>query len=62
MKIKISTGVAESTKVTMEEKCGGAVVNGARTNLGVNSLSMSVRRTMMKRRMKMTKRKTKQSN
>ena len=45
---RTSTGVVERIEESTEVKCGGAAVKGAKTSLGVNLLSMRVKRTKTK--------------
>lgn len=56
---RTSTGVAGPISLTTEARCGGAAVSKERTNLVVSSLSMNVKKTMMKKMMTTTKKKTK---
>ena len=57
MRKKTSTGAAEPTCLTMEEKCGGAAENVGKTSLGASSQSTSSK-TKMRKMTSTTKRKT----
>jgi hypothetical protein len=53
MKIRILIGAAESIKVTMVEKCGGAVEKEVKINLVANSRNTNAKKTTMRMKMKM---------
>ena len=50
---KTLTGHAASTSQNGAVKCGGVVVNGARSNLAASSLSTSLRRTTKRTRVRL---------
>jgi hypothetical protein len=62
MKKKTLIGVADLINLTTEEKCGGAAVSKAKTNLDVSLRSTSVKKKMMRKTMTTTKKRTKLSS